>query len=177
MAPTNISRQTSTAVPLQGELTRAAPEPRSLGSNRFNGTLQWTLEGAGWSILRPALDFLLLWGAVTAALGGGAAMVHARPEQAPLLALPPLVILFFYLRGLYRTRLRALVLDGVVPIVSAVSIAAMSVAMIGIFANHAIPDHFVRAWLFSVLAVGSGRVVLSMAKSAARARRLDAQQG
>ena len=135
MAPTNISRQTSTAVPLHGELTRAAPQPRSLGSRRFNGTLQWALEGAGWSILRPALDFLLLWGALTVALGGGTAIFHVRPVQAPLLALPPLVILFFYLRGLYRTRLRALVLDGVVPIVSGVSTAAMTVAMLGIFAS------------------------------------------
>ncbi len=38
--------------------------------------------------------------------------------SAPLLLLPPLVMLLLYLRGLYRTRLRALVLDGVVPVVS-----------------------------------------------------------
>jgi len=67
------------------------------------------------------------------------------------------------------------VLDGVVPVVSAVSIAAMTVAMIGIFANEVIPDHFVRAWLFSLLAVGFGRVVLSLIKTAARARRLVAK--
>ena len=47
-----------------------------------------------------------------------------------LLAMPVLVLLLFYLRGLYRTRLRALVLDGLVPVVSALSIAAMAVAMI-----------------------------------------------
>jgi hypothetical protein len=41
--------------------------------------------------------------------------------RAPLLALPPLVMVLFHLRGLYRTRLRALVLDGVVPVVSGVS--------------------------------------------------------
>jgi exopolysaccharide biosynthesis polyprenyl glycosylphosphotransferase len=175
MAPTNISQQTSTAVPLQGELTRAAPRPRPLGASRVNATLQWALEGSGWSILRPALDFLLLWAAVTLALGGGAAVIHANHLQAPLLAMPPLVILLFYLRGLYRTSLRALVLDGVVPIVSAVSIAAMTVAMIGIFANSSIPDHFVRAWLFSLVAVGTGRAVLSLTKTAARARRLVAK--
>jgi exopolysaccharide biosynthesis polyprenyl glycosylphosphotransferase len=178
MAPTNISQQTSTAVPLHGEWTRAAPQPRPLGGRRFNGTLQWALEGHGWSILCPALDFLLLWVAVTLALGGSggvAALSHVDPVQAPLLALPPMVIVLFYLRGLYRTRLRALVLDGVVPVVSAVSIAAMTVAMIGIFANEVIPDHFVRAWLFSLLAVGFGRVVLSLIKTAARARRLVAK--
>ena len=47
MAPSNISQQTSTAVPLHGEWTRAAPQPRPLGSRRFNGTLQWALEGQG----------------------------------------------------------------------------------------------------------------------------------
>ena len=178
MAPSNISQQTSTAVPLHGEWTRAAPQPRPLGGRRFNGTLQWALEGQGWGILRPALDFLLLCAAVTVALGGRggvAAVSHVHPLQAPLLALPPLVILLFYLRGLYRTRLRALVLDGVVPVVSAVSIAAMAVAMIGIFANKVIPDHFVRAWLFSLLAVAFGRAVLSLIKTAARARRLVAK--
>ena len=30
MAPTNISQQTSTAVPLQAELARTAPQPLSL---------------------------------------------------------------------------------------------------------------------------------------------------
>ncbi len=44
-------------------------------------------------------------------------------------------MLLLYLRGLYRTRLRALILDGLVPVVSAVSVAAMAVAMIGLFAN------------------------------------------
>ena len=52
--------------------------------------------------------------------------LHVSPVRAPLLALPPLVMLLFYLRGLYRTRLRALVLDGIVPVLSGVSVAAMA---------------------------------------------------
>src|SRR2546423_15220776 len=104
MAPTNISQQTSTAVPLHGEWTRAAPQPRPLGGRRFNGTLQWALEGQGWSILRPAFDFLLLSAAVSAALGGGSAVLPIHPVPAPLLAMPPLVIVRFCLPGAHPTR-------------------------------------------------------------------------
>ena len=74
------------------------------------------------------------------------------------------------LRGLYRTRLRALMLDGVVPVMSAVSVAAMAVAMIGILANGDIPSQseWVRAWVFALVAVGLGRVTLSLAQRVAR---------
>jgi exopolysaccharide biosynthesis polyprenyl glycosylphosphotransferase len=94
--------------------------------------------------------------------------------RAPLLAFPPLVMLLFHLRGLYRTRMRALVLDGVVPVISAVSVGAMAVAMIGLFANGRVPDQsqWVRAWLLALLAVGLGRVALSSAQRWARARGL-----
>jgi exopolysaccharide biosynthesis polyprenyl glycosylphosphotransferase len=51
----------------------------------------------------------------------------------------------------------------------------MAVAMLGIFVNSEIPEHFVRAWALSLVAVGSGRVFLSLAKTAARARRVVAK--
>ena len=82
-------------------------------------------------------------------------------------------MVLLYLRGLYRTRLRALVLDGVVPVISAVSVAAMAVAMIGLFANGTVPDQadWVRAWLFALVGVGFGRMALSLAQRWARASR------
>ena len=172
MAPTNITQQTSTALALQGELARAAPAPRPLARRSLVGRLQWALEGPGWSVLRPALDFVLMCVALTVAMGGFQAAVDPDPHRAPLLAMPLLVMILFYLRGLYRTRLRALVLDGLVPVLSAVSVAAMAVAMIGIYANGAIPDHFVRTWLLAVLVVGGGRALLSLLQRWARARRL-----
>jgi exopolysaccharide biosynthesis polyprenyl glycosylphosphotransferase len=176
MAPTNITQQTSTtALPLQGELTRSAPQPRPLQARILGGRLQWALEGAGWTLLRPALDFVLMCAAVTVAIGGVHQAFHPDGVRAPLLAMPGLVLLLFYLRGLYRTRLRALVLDGLVPVVSAVSIAAMIVAMVGIYANGEIPDHFVRAWLVALVAVGGGRAALSLAQRWARARHLVAK--
>ena len=68
-------------------------------------------------------------------------------------------MLLFYLRGLYRTRLRALVLDGVVPVMSAVSVGAMTVAVLSLFANGHAPrgSEVIRAWLITLVGVGIGR--------------------
>jgi len=176
MDPRHITRQTSGTLPLSGPLpsTREAPQPQALRSGVFSGPLQWLLDGQGWSVLRPATDFVLLCVGVALALGGVHGVLHVSEGRAPLFALPPLVMVLLYLRGLYRTRLRALVLDGVAPVVSAVSVAAMTVAMLGLFVNGQIPnqDAWVRAWLFALLAVGAGRVTLSVAQRLARSRRL-----
>jgi exopolysaccharide biosynthesis polyprenyl glycosylphosphotransferase len=53
-------------------------------------------------------------------------------------------------------------------------VAAMVVEMIGLFANGRVPEQsaWVRAWLFALLAVGFGRVALSLAQRRARASRL-----
>jgi exopolysaccharide biosynthesis polyprenyl glycosylphosphotransferase len=176
MDPSRITQQTSTTLPLTGQLpaTRDAPRPQPLRRGAFSGPLQWLLGGPGWSVLRPAFDFVLLCVAVVLALGGVHATLHAPPVRAPLVALPLLVMLLLYLHGLYRTRLRALVLDSVVPVVSAVSVAAMAVTMLGLFANGQAPkqSYMVRSWLFALLAVGAGRMALSFAQRMARSRRL-----
>jgi exopolysaccharide biosynthesis polyprenyl glycosylphosphotransferase len=173
MDPTHISQQTTTTLPLQGELSRDAPQPKALRDGNFSGTLQWALEGPGWGLLRPTIDFVLLWIAVVFALGGLSQTLHPSSLRAPILALPFLVMLLLYLRGLYRARLRALILDGLVPVISAVSVAAMAVAMVGLFANGRMPQStWVRAWLFGLVAVGAGRVGLSVAQRWARSRRL-----
>jgi exopolysaccharide biosynthesis polyprenyl glycosylphosphotransferase len=173
MDPTHISQQTTTTLPLQGELSRDAPAPRALRDGNFSGTLQWMLEGPGWGLLRPTVDFVLLVLAVVFALGGVNETLHPSALRAPILALPFLVMLLLYLRGLYRSRLRVLILDGLVPVISAVSVAAMAVAMLGLFANGKMPQGtWVRAWLFGLVAVGAGRVGLSVAQRWARSRRL-----
>ena len=158
MDNTRITQQTSTTLPL-GALPRGAPWPRALGDGTFRGPLQWALEGRGWSVLRPT--------SVHGAL-------HPSANRAPLLALPPLVMALFYLRGLYRTRLRALLLDGVVPVVSAVSVAAMAVAMLGMFTDGQVPaqDDWLRAWVLCLVCIGVGRVTLALTQRWARSRRL-----
>jgi exopolysaccharide biosynthesis polyprenyl glycosylphosphotransferase len=174
MDSSRITQQTSTTLPLRGELVHEAPAPRALPRGSFAGPLQWALDGPGWGLVRPAVDFVLLCAALVLALGGVRATLHASAERAPLLALPPLVTLLFYLRGLYRTRLRPLILDGVVPILSGVSVAAMAVATLGMFLNGQVPSQadWLRCWLFSLLCVGVGRVVLSLVQRWARAQRL-----
>src|SRR5450755_8444 len=174
MDPSRITQQTSTTVPLRGRLTRDAPWPNALRPGTFRGPLQWALEGSGWTILRQTVDFTFLCAAVVVAQGGVSAVLHTPAPRAPLLALPLLVMLLFHLRGLYRTRLRALVLDGIVPVVSAVSVGAMAVEMIGLFANGRVPDQpvWVRTWLFALIFVGFGRIALSLAQRWARASRL-----
>jgi exopolysaccharide biosynthesis polyprenyl glycosylphosphotransferase len=176
MDPPRISQQTSTTLPLTGQrpVARDAPGPKALRGGSFGGSLQWLLEGSGWSLLRPTVDFVLLCAAVVLALGGAQETLHVSASRAPLLAMAPLVMLLLYLRGLYRTRLRALVLDGVAPVLSAVSVAAMTVAMLGLLVNGRVPaqSDWVRAWLFALIAVGAGRVVLSLAQRWARAKRL-----
>jgi exopolysaccharide biosynthesis polyprenyl glycosylphosphotransferase len=176
MDPTRITQQTSTTLPLTGQppAARDAPGPKALRSGTYGGSLQWLLDGPGWDGLRPAADFALLCVALVLALGGVHDVLHLSAPRAPLLAMPPLVMLLLYLRGLYRTRLRALVLDGVAPVVSAVSVAGMTVAMLGLFVNGRVPSQtdWVRTWLFALLALGAGRMVLSFAQRWARSRRL-----
>jgi exopolysaccharide biosynthesis polyprenyl glycosylphosphotransferase len=174
MERTGTTQQTTTTLPLHGELIRDAPQPKALLRGSFRGRLQWALEGTGWAFLRPAVDFLLLCLATMLALGGVHALLHVPSGRAPLLALPGLTMLLLYLRGLYRTRLRALVLDGVVPILSAVSVATMGVVTLGLYLNgHApSPRVGVRAWAFAVAALSAGRIVLYLAQRWARSRRL-----
>ncbi len=169
-----LTQQTTTpSLPaITGSPARRAPGPRSAPAGIFSGPLQWLLEEPGWGVLRPAVDFVLLCLAVVLALGGLHPALHLSAVRAPLLALPPLTMLLLYLRGLYRTRLRALILDGLAPVVSAVSVAAMAVAMIGLFANGQVPtqSNWVHAWLYALLAVGCGRIVLAVAQRWARSR-------
>ncbi|HEY2767198.1 MAG TPA: exopolysaccharide biosynthesis polyprenyl glycosylphosphotransferase [Solirubrobacteraceae bacterium] len=173
----HLTQQTTTApsLPRAGRSSaRNAPGPRSAAIGIFHGPLQRLLEEPGWSVLRPAADCVLLCLAVVLALGGVNATLHPTPIDAPLLILPALTMGLLYLRGLYRSRLRALILDGVIPVLSAVSVAAMAVAMIGVFANGEVPTQsiWVRAWLFALLAIGLGRVVLARAQHTARKRGL-----
>jgi exopolysaccharide biosynthesis polyprenyl glycosylphosphotransferase len=169
-----ITQQTSTTLPRRGELTHDAPPPKALWRGSFAGPLQWALDGPGWEVVRPALDLVLLCAAVVLALGGVSATLHVSSVRAPLLALPPLVMGLFYLRGLYRRRLRTLALDGLVPVISGVSVAAMTVATLGMLFNGQLPSQtdWLRGWLFSLLGVGVGRTVLSVAQRAARKRHL-----
>jgi exopolysaccharide biosynthesis polyprenyl glycosylphosphotransferase len=174
MDSTRITQQTSTTLPLRGELNHDAPTPRAVWRGSYQGPLQWALEGPGWGIVRPVVDLVLLSAAVVIALGGVHATLHVSSVRSPLLALPPLTMLLFYLRGLYQTRLRTLVLDGIVPVLSGVSVASMAVATLGMLFNGELPDQgdWLHGWLFALVGVGIGRIALAFAQRLARAHHL-----
>ncbi len=179
MDRTHITQQTSTTLPLHAELGGSveAPWPKAARSGTFRGPLQRVLEGAGWEILRPTADFVLLCVAALGAVGGAHEVLHVPARQAPLLALAPLATLLFYLRGLYRPRLRAHVLEGMMPVMSAISAATVGVALLGVLVNGRMPmqGDWLRAWLFSLVGVGLGRIALGSAQRWARTRRLVGQ--
>jgi exopolysaccharide biosynthesis polyprenyl glycosylphosphotransferase len=172
-----LTRQTTTpSLPLthRHPATRPAPEPRLARFGTFRGPLQLLLEEPGWSVLRPVTDFVLLCAAVVIGFGGVSATLHPSAVRAPLLVLPALTMLALYVRGLYRPRLRALVLDVLAPVVSAVSVAAMAVAMIGLLVSGRAPaqSDWVRVWLLALLALSAGRAGLALAQRWARGRGL-----
>ena len=173
MDSTTITKQTAAALPARTELGHAAPGPRALLHRSFGGPLQWALEGSGWVLLRPALDFVLLSFAVLFALGPSH-LSNVADADAPLLALPLVVLLLVYVRGLYRRHLRTLVLDHLMPILAAVSVATMGALTLGLLINGEAPARSatIRAWVFSVLAVSAGRLVLSLAQRWARRQRI-----
>jgi exopolysaccharide biosynthesis polyprenyl glycosylphosphotransferase len=172
--PRFTQQTTAPSLPLSRHPARHAPAPRASLRARAHGPLQLLLEDPGWRVVVPLVDLLMLCAAAARALGGVQAALHISSTNAPLLALPALTMLALYVRGLYRTRLRALVLDGLIPAVSAVSVATMVVAAIGVLANGHIPSQsaWVTAWALSLLTLGAGRATLALAQRWARGRRL-----
>ena len=170
-----VTQQTSTTLPIRAEVAHDAPWPHPLRSGgSFSGPLQWALEGYGWGVVRRTIDFLFVCAAVVIALGGFSSTLHPSSVRAPLLALPFVVTVLFQLRGVYRHRLRVLVLDGVVPVLSGVSVGAMAVAVLGMFVNGEVPNQgdWLHAWLLACIGVSLGRIGLSFAQRWARAHRM-----
>lgn len=168
-----FTRQTNDpALPLATHAPSARlPLPGSRGQTwRPNRTLQRVLEGRGWSALLVGSDFLLLLAAVVIALGGVRALVHARADTLPLLLIPPLSVLLLHLKRGYRARMRTLILDGFVPLLSAVSVATMAAVMIGMLINGQgeTPSHLVRSWVYAVAAIVFGRAALAYFQRRAR---------
>jgi exopolysaccharide biosynthesis polyprenyl glycosylphosphotransferase len=168
-----FTRQTTdSALPLTAHAT-SPPLPIPGARSRVwrpNNALQAVLEGRGWNVLLVVCDFVLLLAAVVLALGGVAASVHAEDVTLPLLMIPLLAVVLLHLKGSYHTRMRTLVLDGFAPLLSAVSVATLAAAMIGVLLNgHGdTPEHLVRAWVYAVAAIVLGRAVLAYLQRRAR---------
>jgi exopolysaccharide biosynthesis polyprenyl glycosylphosphotransferase len=114
---------------------------------------------------------MLLLAVTAAVVGAHAAGVPAQMEPE-LLLFPPLALLLLYVRGMYRPRLRILILDGVGTTLSAVSIAAMVSVVVMVFTGASTESAplIARTWVFAALYVCGGRIVLTMLQRRARAR-------
>jgi exopolysaccharide biosynthesis polyprenyl glycosylphosphotransferase len=82
------------------------------------------------------------------------------------------VIVLLMLRGMYRRRLRLVILDNVFPVVGATSLGAMMIVAFHAFTNAqtSAGPLVARAWFFATLFVGGGRILLALTQRRARAQ-------
>src|SRR5258705_421608 len=95
MPRTPITQQTSTTLPLHGELSRSAPQPKTLAGHIFGGRLQWGLGGPGRRLLSSAQRLARarrLVGKPVLIMGAGVvgAQVARRLEAHPEYGLAPI---------------------------------------------------------------------------------------
>ena len=143
---------------------RAAANARAADDR---GWIAWLLDGEGWRWLRPAVDALMLTLAVIVALRWPDEPVDASSAW-PLVAFPPAVMGMLALRGMYSRRLRISILDGVAPVVSAISLGAMALvaAELYLFSQQLQTAVLVHLWGAAVVGVGTGRIAGAWAQRA-----------
>src|SRR2546421_589342 len=133
-------------------------------------TAAWLLDGPGYNWLRFAIDVVMLALSVGAAIVGAHAAGVSLDGAYVLYAFPVVVLVLLFARGMYKRRLRISILDGVRPVVSAISVAAMiCLSAVVFFDATARPSGLIaRAWLFAAVYVGAGRGLLSLSQRRAR---------
>jgi exopolysaccharide biosynthesis polyprenyl glycosylphosphotransferase len=143
---------------------RILPEPKSSRAASL-------LDGRMWQWVRPLVDAVALTIAIVLTIRWPGEPVSGE-EIWPLLVFGPVAMLLLHARGMYAERLRSTVLDAVVPVGGALSVAAMALALVDIYAGGAdlAPAVFVHVWGLALVCVGLGRLVLLVARRAARVR-------
>jgi exopolysaccharide biosynthesis polyprenyl glycosylphosphotransferase len=170
-----FSSQTAEAVPLHAPvagLPTSAPDvPVLLPRHEVSG-LRRAIQ---WRFLRPLIDAFGLTGALVLALRWPHEPVPLSAGW-PLFLFPPLVMLLLLIRGMYERRLRPTILDGVVPVAGSVSIAAMFVVVLQVYAaggTGTISSIAAHLWATAMIGVGGARAGLLGVQRVARARGLD----
>jgi exopolysaccharide biosynthesis polyprenyl glycosylphosphotransferase len=154
------------AAPIALPLRRARPVRPS--------RIAWLLDGPGWMLTRPISDLLLLCAAVVWTIRWPSSTQIPVADAWPLLLLPPIAMVLLLARGMYRKRMRTFVLDGVAPMVGAISIAVMAVVLIGTYAggDRLEPSVAAHLWLLALAGTGGARVALLLLQRQARVRGL-----
>jgi len=171
----DFSSQTADAVPLHAPLASlpaTAPVDAPVLLPRHEpSTIRRALQARA---VRPLLDGFGLVAALLVAFRWPSEPVPFS-EGWPMLAFPPLVMLLLLIRGMYERRLRPTFFDGVVPIAGSISIAAMFVVVLQVYAAGTTTVSSVGAhlWAVAIVTVGGARVGLLAAQRIARVRGLD----
>ena len=138
--------------------------PGALATRRFPAIASWSRGGV---LLDAAM---LLAAALAAELGStGAGIVSTSPVW--LVTYGAIVLLAFYLRGLYTWHVRVQVLDDVRLVVTATALASMALLTLRITLPGSVQDlapQTLRLWAFSAVYVAAGRVALDWAQLKAR---------
>lgn len=173
MNPIELSTPTTEAAPSRAVRRRAPASVREavLAARRRPSTVRELLESP---ILRPGLDLIALVASVALTMRWPGEPIPLGDGWA-LLVFPPAVMLLLLARGMYERRMRPTVLDGVVPVVGAISIAAMLVVVLGVYTTGPgdLTGVTVHLWGAAVLSLGGLRTSLIAAQRVARSRGLD----
>jgi exopolysaccharide biosynthesis polyprenyl glycosylphosphotransferase len=159
-APTAAARQRATTSTPQLEHGR-----REQVATRFG-----LHPDAAWALARFSLDVTLIAAAgLAAALGSRAAGVDAAPVGWVTL-FGIFMIGAFAARGMYRSRLRAELLDDLRGVIVATALAAMAVLTLRLLLTEPtdLAAQVIRPWAFATVYVGAGRVALHWSQSQAR---------
>ena len=167
-----IAQAAAAALPLQGGAPYlGVPLPDPLVVDREPAPAR-PLDGRRWPLLCASLDFVLATVAVLIALRAFPSGLRLTAERSTVLALPVFVVALLGMRGIYRRRLRVLLLDWLPSVLSAISVATMAAAMLDLLINGRISDGsiWVRVWVLTVATVGAGRILLAFGNRQARVR-------
>lgn len=150
----------------------AGPYPAGRTARRPALRARVVLDGVGFAVLRGTIDFVLCALAGLTALQLSAGSGGATDHAWVLALLPPIALVVLFARGMYRPRLRAMILDGVVPVVGAISIATMLVlaVFVALFPDSPPGAMLVWTWLLAVGFVSAGRIGTAFAQNVARRR-------
>jgi exopolysaccharide biosynthesis polyprenyl glycosylphosphotransferase len=112
--------------------------------------------------------------ALAAAMLGAEAAGIAGSAGSGVWLFPVLVVAMLAVRGMYKPRIQLRAIDDITRVVSTTSVSAMSIIAIGAFTAPSIghPSLIARVWLFSLLYVAGGRLVLTLSLRRARTERV-----
>src|SRR4051794_30286731 len=148
----------------------AAVEPGTPRPSRIGALM----TGRGLMLTTLGTDAAMLLLAVGAALIGAKAAHIPSGGSGIVWAFPPLVIGFLALRGMYRAKITLRILDEAAHVVGASSVAAMSIVAVATFfggTTHS-AELLARVWVFGMVYVSGGRLVMGLSHRHARVQRL-----